>query len=215
MSTAVNTCNADDGTRLQDPAKAPEVFPPRAPGEKLEFDGDVGCTHKIDGVKQCMATGAGAMRPGVAQLSDQMLASHELLQAAKNGDPKGLAKALEKNAWVETRRPLVMRPQRTEGSGPSNNANVGLTPLMYASMNGSEECVRRLIYANAQLNAIDEDGETALHLASKEGNLDACRLLIKAKADANIRNDDGKTALEVSDTEIKPALTQLLQRRAG
>lgn len=213
VSKAVTTCNADEAPPPPSYQKEPVIFPPRDPRQPPDFDDqDVGCAARVDGVKQCMATTAN-MRPGVSQLSQATLVNHELLQAAQSGDARMLAGALDRGAWIETRRPLVMRPQKHPDGGDRGvqSSNVGMTALMYASMQGSEECVKRLVYAGANVNAIDEDGDSPLMFAAKEGNLEVCKFLIKQKADVSVQNDDDKTPLDVCLDEHKAELARIVQ----
>lgn len=86
----------------------------------------------------------------------------------------------------------------------NNNAQVNLrdknhmTALMYA--NESESC-QLLIDAGADINAQDNDGNTALILICQRCDYynneytDTVKLLIKAGTDVNIQNNDGETAL--------------------
>merc|ERR1712232_898012 len=153
------------------------------------------------------------MGRGGARISDEVLLSHELLQHARQGNVKGLNEALEKGAWTETRRPLVMKPQKPENTNPKggpgsssagadkDTPDVGMTALMFSAQNNSAECIRRLLWAGAEVNAVEEDGWSALHFAAKEGHLDVCTTLLQGRADAQLINADEKTALQVAQEE--------------
>merc|ERR1712217_573402 len=148
-------------------------------------------------------------------ISDEVLLNHELLQHARQGNVKGVSAALEKGAWTETRRPLVMKPQKPEntnpksgpgggsggGSGSNDPPEVGMTAPMFSAQNNSAECVRRLLWAGAEINAIEEDGWTALHFAAKESHLEVCTTLLQGKADPALINSDEKTALHIAAEE--------------
>ena len=56
--------------------------------------------------------------------------------------------------------------------------NLGLTPLMAASLNGKPEVVRVLLAAGADKDLRNDDGETALDLAIDQ-NKDACAALLR------------------------------------
>lgn len=168
-------------------------------------DATVGCAALEDGVKHAVAT---ANRAG-AHISDEVLLNHELLQHARQGNVKGVSAALEKGAWTETRRPLVMKPQKPEntnskaGSAPDKDepVDIGMTPLMFSAQYGSAECIRRLLWAGAEVNAIEEDGWSALHFAAKESHLEVCTTLLASKANAGMMNADEKTPLQVAEAE--------------
>mmetsp|Transcript_104554 Transcript_104554/g.312260 ORF Transcript_104554/g.312260 Transcript_104554/m.312260 type:complete len:230 (-) Transcript_104554:80-769(-) len=170
-------------------------------------DAAVGCAALEDGVKAAVAT---ANRGGV-RISDEVLLNHELLQHARQGNVKGVSAALEKGAWTETRRPLVMKPQKPETSNPGGGGgsgrddkeqvDVGMTALMFSAQNGSTECIRRLLWAGAEVNAVEEDAWSALHFAAKEGHLEVCTTLLQSKADHQMLNADDKTPLQVAEEE--------------
>ncbi|CAE7269487.1 Rai14 [Symbiodinium sp. CCMP2592] len=83
----------------------------------------------------------------------------------------------------------------------------GLTPLMYASQNGSVSAVHMLLEARANIMAKDEDGMRPLHFGARSGVVEVCRLLVKKGADALSVDDDGNTALDLvpSDQVETPA----------
>ena len=58
--------------------------------------------------------------------------------------------------------------------------------------------VRLALELGAEVDAVDEDGNTALHWAAKEGKLDCARLLVAADADRTKTNKAGKTALDIA-----------------
>lgn len=177
-----------------------------------EGDNDISCHALEQGVKNAVAS---ATRGG-SKISNEVLLNHELLQHARGGNVRGLSSALEKGAWTETRRPLVMKPQKPERSRGNGNkedsepthshsgpgeGDLGMTALMFSAQNGSVECIRRLLWANAEVNAKEEDGWTALHFAAKDVSLEACGTLLEARADSASRNSDDKTPLQVAEEE--------------
>lgn len=224
----------------------------RRPGNDWDEDESVGCGALEDGVKSVVASA----NRGTSKISNEVLLNHELLQYARSGNVRGLATALEKGAWTETRRPLVMKPQKPDrtkaqagggdnagasdgGAVPSRGsydpppskepdpddddgkdkeADIGMTALMFSAQNGSVECIRRLLWANAEVNAIEEDGWSALHFASKEGHLEVCGTLLQARADTQLRNCDDKTAVEVAeedDSSFAVKLQALIKRNGA
>jgi ankyrin repeat protein len=71
----------------------------------------------------------------------------------------------------------------------------GYTPLLWASWNGHEACVRVLIAAGADPNVADNRGNTPLHRVALGGYKACVAALIAAGADLNAVNDDGYTPL--------------------
>ena len=63
----------------------------------------------------------------------------------------------------------------------------GMTPLMYAALNGSAEIVQILLDGGAQVNAKRNDGLTAIDLASFYGQMNVVLLLLKRGADPNVK----------------------------
>lgn len=171
-----------------------------------------GCGALEDGVQHAVSN----IKRGGARISDEVLLNHELLQHARQGNVKGLSTALERGAWTETRRPLVMKPQKPECSngngnggaagGPDGGAGeeqIGMTALMFAAQTGSAECVRRLLWAGAAVNALEEDGWSALHFAAKEGHLEVCKTLLQSRANPELNNSEDKTPLQVAEEDDK------------
>ena len=77
-----------------------------------------------------------------------------------------------------------------------NRKTVGGTPdLITASMNNDIAEVKRLLKARADVNACDEDGDTALMWAVFKGHKDVVKVLLEAGADVNASNKNGDTAL--------------------
>mgnify|MGYP003727829625 CR=1 FL=1 len=72
----------------------------------------------------------------------------------------------------------------------------GLTPLMYATLDGQQEVAELLIRDGAHLNKIDGEGGTTLHYAAKYGQKEILELLIANDAELNIRDYFGQTPLD-------------------
>lgn len=56
----------------------------------------------------------------------------------------------------------------------------GMTPLMVAATLNRTEILQILINVKCDVNATDENGNTALHLAVDEGNTDIVRKLVRS-----------------------------------
>ncbi|CAG9466323.1 unnamed protein product [Pedinophyceae sp. YPF-701] len=71
-------------------------------------------------------------------------------------------------------------------------------PIHGAAETGNLEIVRYLVENGADVNALDNDDETALHEAAEDGHLEVVKYLIAVGVDPDIRNDDGETAADIA-----------------
>lgn len=68
--------------------------------------------------------------------------------------------------------------------------------LHRVSLYGRLDMVKFLVQKGSDVNAVNNDGETALHYASFHNRLDVAKFLVEAGADVNAVNSDGETALD-------------------
>jgi len=135
--------------------------------------------------------------------------NHRLLVAARDNDIGGLRDALEQGAYLETRRPFVMRPRppsvvsaafdangKKKKKKGSDAAKEGLTPLMYAAQNGSPGTLRLLLEAKAHTMARDEEKVTPLHFAALSGELEVVRLLMAFGAERDAEDDEERRPID-------------------
>jgi len=130
--------------------------------------------------------------------------NQRLLAASRDNDIGALKIALEEGAYLETRRPFVMRPkpptsmwdQDSNWNAKRRGPKEGMTPLMYASQNGSTAAVRMLLQARANFMAKDEDGMRPLHFAAQSGSEEVCKLLVQKGADVSVTDDDGRRPMD-------------------
>jgi quinoprotein dehydrogenase-associated probable ABC transporter substrate-binding protein len=102
-------------------------------------------------------------------------------------------------------------------AGADVNAPVakgGYTPLMLASISGSNEVASALIEHGAKVNAANPGGVTALMIAAAGNKSTLAALLLKAGADANARSEDGRTALSIAQANNSDAVIKVLQAAA-
>ena len=78
------------------------------------------------------------------------------------------------------------------------SAEVELTALMIASLNGNTEDVEVLLRRGAEIDSGDNDGRSALELASGRGHIDIVRLLLKHGAHLDWQDNEGCTPLMVA-----------------
>ena len=87
-----------------------------------------------------------------------------------------------------------------------NGANVNNTtgdywagsPLITASRLGLDNVVRILLSRNADINAVDMNGNTALHTAALNSQLSVIKLLLEKNPNLDIQNEVGNTALHLA-----------------
>ncbi|WP_432632612.1 ankyrin repeat domain-containing protein [Brachyspira sp.] len=72
------------------------------------------------------------------------------------------------------------------------------TPLMTASRLGFDNVVRILLTRNANINAVDINGNTALHTAAGNSQLSVIKLLLEKNPNLDVQNKVGNTALHLA-----------------
>lgn len=93
--------------------------------------------------------------------------------------------------------------------GPSGNK----TPLMFAALNRSLNCVKVLIENGIGVRCQDDMGSTALIMAALSGHAEICKLL--APHEARIRRKDGFTALMSAAQEGHKECVSILLSKEG
>jgi hypothetical protein len=92
---------------------------------------------------------------------------------------------------AETTRYLIGLGADLVGSAP-------MAPLHAAAFCGHVQVAKVLIEAGADVDLIDEIGETALHYAARKGLREMCATLLSAGADANATGERNNTPLHVA-----------------
>jgi hypothetical protein len=85
-----------------------------------------------------------------------------------------------------------------------------LTYLMVGSFFGLEVVVQQLLEAKADVEAKDNDGQTALHWAARSSHEVMVRLLLEAKANVEAKDNNGQTALHLAARNGHEAVVRLL-----
>eukprot|EP00532_Pseudo-nitzschia_australis_P008647 CAMPEP_0168177672 /NCGR_PEP_ID=MMETSP0139_2-20121125/8607_1 /TAXON_ID=44445 /ORGANISM="Pseudo-nitzschia australis, Strain 10249 10 AB" /LENGTH=418 /DNA_ID=CAMNT_0008096795 /DNA_START=82 /DNA_END=1338 /DNA_ORIENTATION=+ len=138
--------------------------------------------------------------------------------AAREGDLDRLKKLLESFASdTDTTTASTTSSVITTTGGDGSNTNhlqhssnapdlQGQTPLHLATDRGHVECVKALILAGANVNAVDHDGISILQTAVIVGEEKCCRLLLVLGADPDHADNDGDTprGSAQDDTKLKP-----------
>jgi ankyrin repeat protein len=102
-------------------------------------------------------------------------------------------------------------------AGADVNAPVakgGYTPLMLASLSGSNDLAAALINHGAKVNASNPGGVTALMIAAAGNRSTIAGLLVKSGADVNARSEDGRTALSIAQANSSEAVIKILEEAA-
>lgn len=131
--------------------------------------------------------------------NDQMTA---LMLAATRGNNRPTALLVTHGADVNARHPAT-----------------GRTALMFASMSefAQEPVVTKLLAYNAEINATDNEGNTALMFAARAAAFSVVNTLIRRGADVNAKNKAGETALQLARKSTAggpyaaPAIVKMLE----
>ena len=86
----------------------------------------------------------------------------------------------------------------------------GRTPLLFATLQGDWEIVRRLMNAGAVTDVADSDGTTSLMAAAMHGNVEILRAFTERKAGADTADRQGRAALHYAIAAAKPEAVEFL-----
>lgn len=86
---------------------------------------------------------------------------------------------------------------RTDKDDKSGYGRVLLTLLSNSS---HDDLAKKLIAQGANLNEIDQEGNTCLHKAAYAGNVKMVKLLLSYRVDTTIKNKNNKTAMEIASS---------------
>ena len=98
---------------------------------------------------------------------------------------------------------------------PSPTAEKRASGLIDAAAAGDLVRVKSLIAAGADVNAKNNNGETALMWASYKGHAEVVEALLAARADVNAKTDDGETALMLASDMGHADVVKLLRQAGG
>ena len=109
-----------------------------------------------------------------------------------------IAETLSPDMRLMTTQELLNNTAEENTKSDDNDVNSsdenGVTPLMRAMrIDGDTRAVRKLLNAGADVDAKDDDGDTALQYAF---DVECVRMLIEAGADIHTENDNGETLLQ-------------------
>lgn len=139
-------------------------------------------------------------------LATMLLAHGAKLDLADHDGMTALAVAAQ-NAKVKAAR--VLLDAGADVNAPA--AKGGYTPLMLASISGSNELAAALIEHGAKVNAANPGGVTALMIAAAGNRSSIVELLLKSGADVNARSEDGRTALSIAQANNSDAVVKTMK----
>ena len=135
-----------------------------------------------------------------------------LFEAAGNGNTKlaqwmlaaGANVNIRGSTWDRRETPLhravghedTVQMLLAYGADVNAKTDEGVTPLLYAALNGHLKVVDLLIKHGADVNARGTRGNSALILAAREGHFQVVKRLLEANATSGITDEIGKTALD-------------------
>lgn len=83
----------------------------------------------------------------------------------------------------------------SKGADLNERDSFSQSPIFYASRDGQQDCIKRMIELDANVNQKDKVNETALFYAAREGKSKVCEVLLAHGADINIVDHKKQTAL--------------------
>lgn len=87
--------------------------------------------------------------------------------------------------------------------------------LLEAACNGDNTAIETLLKEGADINAKDNDGNTALILAASRCHYETVQLLTKAGCDVNAKNNDGNNAIDLAHEGIYIMTAQVLKYKGA
>jgi ankyrin repeat protein len=91
-----------------------------------------------------------------------------------------------------------------------------MTPLLYAAGRGTERkgsaCFEFLLSKGANLDSVDERGDSALHIAAYYANATVIESLLRHAVNVNSTNKTGKTALKLARN---PKIVEILRQHGA
>ena len=133
-----------------------------------------------------------AAQQGAAEVVQRLLASGA---DATKPDAQG------RTAWevaIAANQLLVADAMVSEENVDELPMPADASPLHWAAENGMIRTIAELIAAEEDVNATDDDGQTALHIAAYNSNAAITKLLLEHNADPNAEGPSGQTPLHAA-----------------
>lgn len=147
----------------------------------------------------------GVSHPGYAPSFSPAEAEKLIAQGADANTlmPEGMSPLAHAAIWGNVGVAQVLL---SHGADPDGNVMRRKIPLAIAAQNGHDELVRLLLAKGANVNAQDQQGDTALHRAVTPAvgrHSGVIETLVGHGADPRIRNREGKTPLEEFEDSVR------------
>ncbi|XP_076363675.1 uncharacterized protein LOC143253528 isoform X2 [Tachypleus tridentatus] len=140
---------------------------------------------------------------------------HDLLKHVKHNDIDKVQKLLTcnnkrhhhttvkgDNETLQKKQDMLLDIQKKESVSHvdinCHEPNTGSTPLILATLNGSQDLCLLLLHFEANVNATDSKGNTALHIAAFSGKSELLELLIENGAEVDGVNNDKNTPTHIA-----------------
>jgi ankyrin repeat protein len=88
------------------------------------------------------------------------------------------------------------------------------TPLHWAAIYGQVSTCKVLIAGGANLEAVDDCGQTPLWWAIRTGEYEVVRFLLARGADPNMKDQEGRTALQHAEKHGQKKIAALLRKHS-
>jgi ankyrin repeat protein len=147
---------------------------------------------------------------GDLEIAETLIEHGADVNAAITGGTTPLHEAAE-GGFAEVARILL-----SHGAEINRTNSSGMTPLLMAAGRGAERkgtaCLELMLAKGANLDAVDDRGNTSLHLAVNYGNEAAAEVLVKHGIKINATNKGGQTALKLAKN---PKIAELLRQHGA
>jgi ankyrin repeat protein len=111
-----------------------------------------------------------------------------LIDAAWYGHPEALKALIDCGANVEAEDDALGRTALATAADKAADPKLNNLGEDVGTGKGHRECVKILLAAGADPNAVDQAGKAALHWAASQGNGECCQMLLDAGAVIDIRD---------------------------